>query len=345
MSNPVLWRRASGDMEIDIGKDEYAYRLRPYYYPAPVLRSNFSGYFDYWQGNGLAVSIVIACSPIFERHYPELITKQAFWFIKHLYDRTDAKEEGVMIQLSVDHRLRDMVMQYANACNYPEDLINWFEHDNSMSVYYAKTEAMLCDVFKDKERVLHMDANYLVGWHPTHRRLLVFNRIKSSWRHIWRQHIAVMSTLLHPATAKCPSPMKKGNWDDVKEEMAAFVGHTVDDETRYWFESDPVYFIPGRMWGLTRALLDNPDFQSEIREIVRITTCDEVGLQTYARKYGWQAYNVADLSICFDKYDVEPESMDDIIQNLHPYGESYFIHSEHTDDSNCAEFWLSLYQQ
>lgn len=341
----VTWHRADGDVAVDLDGDAGVYKLRPYYYSVPVLRDDLSGYFDYWEGDEVAVSLVIArdyTRPSY--HFPELITKQVFWLIKHLCERTDVSTEGVAIQLSIDNALRGMATPYIQACNYPEDCVNWFEHDGSMSAYWGKFEAMFSDVFKNKERVLHVDANYMIGWHPTQRAIPMFDRIKcSAWRDMWRQKIAVAGSLVCHKTPSTPSPLKRDMWNDVKEGLADYMGHSIDDEEHYWSDAPVVYHISGRMWGLEQSLRNDQGFRDDIRRLVEITTCDEISLQTYARKQGWTAYDAADISLCFQTLDVMPSDNFGNRHNVPCYSESRLIHSEHNLDSECESFWLSLY--
>ena len=343
MSNNVLWHRVDESIEIDIDNDGRAYRLRPVYYSIPVLRTDLSGYFDYWQGNDLSVSLVIASPRIEGRHYPELMAKQSFWMIKHLCERTDAKEEGIHLQLSVDNTLRDTVMPYAEACNYPTDRINWIDSDPEMSVYYSKFEAIFSDAFIDVQRVLHMDLNFMMGWHPTMRVSRLFNRIKSAWRHRWEQHIAVNGSLLVSANPYIPSPLKKPNWDTTKHELAGFMGHDVADEVAYWLESKIAYYVPGRMWGLDESLINDSGFRDDIHALVNITGCDEISLQTYARKQNWAGGEAANLGICCSTIDLYARNVEAIESRRLYYDEYRLIHAEHTDDPEATAFWLALY--
>ena len=334
----VTWHRAAGTVENYSGN----YTARPYYYEIPVLREDLSRYLDYYTNDDLAISLVFA-SRHDESHYSELLAKRSFWMIKNLCERTDVKDEGVAIQLSVDDTLKDIVIPYAEACRFPLDRINYFTSkergfgcDN-----FCKIEALLDAVFRDKERVLHMDLSVHFGEHPTQAPRLLFQRIKMLWRD---EPIALMEELLQvntPDMKANPMPVKRKFWDRRKEskgEWAAYIGHSPDDEERYWRESEWIYRINGKVFGLHRNLMDSPLFADEILKLGQMGGDDETVLLCYVRKRRWTESDIANIEKCFgwsDSTDSHPHYKECSVVP------AYSVDNPSIYPTNFERFWLS----
>ena len=328
----VLWHRVNETVEVDLDSTKGAYRLRPYYYEIPVLREDLSRYLDYYTDSSLALSLVIARRRE-EDHYPELLTKRAFWLIKNLCERTDVRDNYVAVQLSVDNTLKDIVMPYADACNFSEDQINWIETKESEIHTICKLEAMFSDVFKDKNRVLHMDLNYVIGEHPTQSPVSMFKRAKFAWYK--QEGMALFGTLISKRSEQIMCPIRFGWWDErdgFKEAISEYMGHSIEEEERYWLESELMYSVPCKMFGLHRRLIDDSSFRDEILELERFVQYDEIAFAVYARKHGWQSFDVANLDYCLrfsDGFNPNPF-----------YQECTLVDARFTDDSDVWRFWL-----
>ena len=286
----IIWHRVNETVEVDLSNAEGGYSLRPYYYEIPVLREDLSRYLDYDPNDILAISLVIA-----RRHgednYPELLAKRSFWMIKNLCERTDANEEGVAIQLSIDNTLKELAVPYAEACRFPLDRINWFQSKESEgNDNICKFEAMFDDVFRDKERVLHMDLGLHFGAHQRQRLLLLFQRIKSFWQ---GEYMALMHLLLQvnlPWMKARPRSLEPKIWGlrpESKHEMAAYIGHSVEEEERYWHDPEVFYRMSGKIFGIHRDLRNCPAFRKEILELAQMGMDDETAITCYTRKHGW----------------------------------------------------------
>ena len=332
----VLWHRVNETIEVDLDSTDGAYRLRPYYYDTPVLREDLSRYLDYYTDSSLALSLVIARRRE-ERHYPELNAKRVFWLIKNLCERTDARDEHVAIQLSVDDTLKDIVIPYAEACRFPLDRINWIETKEAEIFTICKLEAMFSDVFKDKERVLHMDLNYVIGEHPTQSPIKMFQRAKLAWR--GQKRMALFGTLIFKRIDHIPCPIRLKMWDErdgFKESISEYMGHSIEEEERYWLESELMYNVSGQMFGLHRRLIDDPSFWDEILKLERFIQYDEIAFAVYARKHGWQAFDVANLDYCVGFSDGrDPDPL---------YKGCSVVHAPHTNDPDFRRFWLSQHK-
>lgn len=336
MSNKVLWHRVNETVEVDLDNDEGIYEFRPYYYDTPVLREDLSKYLDYYTYTDLAVSLVIA-RRVESDHYPELCAKRVFWLIKNLCERTDAHDEHVAIELSVDDTLQDIVIPYAKACDFPLDRINWFETKESEILTICKLEAICSDVFKGKDRVLHMDLNHVIGEHPTQRPISMFRRAKLAWRE--DERMAIFGTLIEARAKHIMTPMRADMWDGregFKELISEYMGHSIEEEERYWLESELMYNVSGRMLGLHRRLIDDPSFWDEILELERIIQYDEIAFAIYARKHGWQSFDISRLDYCVNWSDGR--------DSYAPYKECSVIHAHHTDDPDFWRFWLSQHK-
>ena len=333
----VLWRRATETVEIENAN----YTPRPYYYEIPVLREDLSSYLDYWQGNELAVSLVIA-GQWSGSHYPELLIKRSFWMIKNLCERTDVQDQGVTIQLSIDDTLKELVIPYAEACGFPLGKVNWFTSKEAKYNYICKFEALFSDVFRAKKCVLHMDLSLHFGEHPTQKSLPLFERIKLLWRD---ESMALTEPLWRVNTPEMkanPLPIQRGIWDrcpESKHEVASYIGHSVEDEERYWRESEMICQLGGKMFGVHRDLIDSTQFVNEILELSQIGTGDdEFVIACYARKHRWTEWDIA---------NIDKAAWDSIGEDDNPYYKecsvtpAYHVNGNSIDHIAFRRFWLS----
>ena len=329
----VLWHRVNETVELDLEDTLGEYRIRPYYYEIPVLREDLSEYLDYYTDKQLAVSLVIALRSEHDQ-YPELLSKRLFWMIKNLCERTDAKENYVEIVPSIDVALKDMFLPYADACNFPVDRVNWFDSEGDAG-FLLKLEAMFDDVFRDKERVLHMDLAFHVGLHPTQRLLPLFERVKLLWRH--NEPMATLGPLLKTLDHITPTPLtnRGDRLELVLRGMASYMGHSFEAEERYWRESELLYCVPGSLYGIHRHALDDDVFRAEIFELTRMTLQDEHAFACYFRKHNWTTIQVADLSKCFWWSGGFPESPH--------YKECSMVQAAHRSDPDYWKMWVSLH--
>ena len=333
----VLWCRATETVEIENAN----YTPRPYYYEIPVLREDLSRYLDYHTNDDLAISLVIAHKRSGSQ-YSELLIKRSFWMIKNLCERTDVQDQGVTIQLSIDDTLKELVIPYAEACGFPLGKVNWFTSKEAKYNYICKFEALFSDIFRAKKRVLHMDLSLHFGEHPTQKSLPLFERIKSFWRD---ESMALRKPLWRVNTPEMkanPTPIRRGIWDrcpESKHEVASYIGHSVEDEERYWRESEMICQLDGKMLGFHRDLIDSTQFVNEILELSQIGAGDdEFVIACYARKHRWTEWDTANIEKAF--WDSKGEEANPY------YKECSVIPAYHKglldlSYANFRRFWLS----
>ena len=162
------WHRWNGIEIID----KPNYTKRPYMYELPVLRQDLSNYLSYSHGDELAVSLFLSDMGAYLRRlkelypenpddpypeYYELLAKRLPWFVKHLCERTDRVECGVPLRVGITNDIRDAVMPYLEASQFPMDAINWFDNRDAEYRWAAKYDAIRYPSLRAAKRVLHFE--------------------------------------------------------------------------------------------------------------------------------------------------------------------------------------------
>ena len=294
----VSWHRPHETIDVDIDNTPEVETFRPYFYEVPVLRTNLSDYLSYSTDGDMAVSLVIGYRSK-RPHYAELLVKRAFWFIKNLCERTDVKEQRVLVVLSIDEALKEVALPYALDCNFPTDLINWISFDEDKFRWSCKMKAMTSPLLQGIKRVLHMDLNIHIGTHPTQRPISLFEDIKKCW---WDdQVIALEMPLIMPRNWHGYTPIRfMDKYPRVIERITEYMGNSVEEEERYWNESEWVHMIVGRIVGFHRRLMDDPEWQEDYPRALKAGVNDEIATGLYARKHGWRDWDIANLAPCLD---------------------------------------------
>ena len=113
--NTIEWHRVEGTEVLD----EIHHR-REFLYRTPVLRSSLARHLDYPISNELGVSLSLFQADHISRHYPELLSKQACWFVKNLCEMTDMVSHGVHLRLGIGKDMESICMPYLDACRFPD---------------------------------------------------------------------------------------------------------------------------------------------------------------------------------------------------------------------------------
>ncbi len=316
------------------------YTRRAFLYSTPVLREKLTDYFDYPTRNELGISLSLGFMPSAPIHYPELLSKQICWFVKHLCEKTDMVEEGVSLRLGITDDMGDAVMPYLDACNFPMERVDWLKNREDKLRRASKIDAMRHNSFGGVARVLHMDINFLIGSHPTQRHTPIFSRILELWKDV---PTASTGSILQPKDSyfftdvrKRLTDMRKINeWPTVLKELAAFCNHSEADELDYWDNADPVYLFRGGIFGMNRQLLDSEPFWKDIEYLMKLIMSDEIALSVYARAKGWEMEReVTNIDNAFNWQEGRKAEL---------YTEAAFVPaiSENTD----AELWLARHIQ
>ena len=183
-----------------------------------------------------------------------------------------------------------------------------------------------------------MDLNFLFGGHSTHTPTPIFERIANLWQNnpiatakpIFQQRDSVFWQ--HLRDYAFPS---NDLFDEIVEQLANYVGTSVEEEMWYWDQSDPIYAFGGAAYGFDRSTLDG-ELIDELKKIMEVTMSDEMAMAIYMRAKDYQASDVDDI---FTAFKWNSGSKDEI--ELYSEAPTIFSSSEHTD----FEVWLSQHQQ
>ena len=303
------WHRPN---EITVIATPPATERRPFLYPTPVLREDMSHYLDYPQTQELGVSLYVAKLAkslpfgnvgLRERptHYPELLVKQAVWFVKHLCKHTDMAEMGVPIRLGLTTDLREVATPYLEACQFPMHAVDWFESRTEAVRYSPEFDAMRQPAFGSVERVLHLDLCFLIGTHSTQRQLPLFSRILEQWID---QPMAVNEPLLWDRTDPHDTHPIEGWHSHLEAPIWQFMaddrGTTPKKEHTYWLHANPIPLVKAGMFGFARALRSDPAFWEWFDKLTFVSTNDEVALAALSYLRDWTDSDVACLHPAFN---------------------------------------------
>ena len=331
------WHRANEITSIETENNPNFYHFRPVYYPTPVLRQDISTLLDYESDSELGVSLAIAwrCPSPEEGmmyYYPELLLKRLPWVIKNLCEKTDIQQERCRIIATVDTALRELAEPYLEECQFPEDHVNWLESRESIiGGCFNKFEAASHSIFRETQKILHLDLSFHIGSHPSQWGVPMFSRIKSEWT---TQCFASYFPLFKPRSdyANCITPMRfyDEKRDRLIQRFAQFLGHSELEERRYWADIEDHYHFQGGLLGMSRELLDG-DFVRDMERLMEKAT-DEEALVVYARYKGWQQSDVANFDYFFAKTGVDLNPQMNCEATIH------FV-----DRSFPLDVWLSLH--
>lgn len=295
----MIWHRANESIEVE----PEAYRS--FLYPTPVLRQDISDYLYPMTNREIGVSMVIMRTRTRQdSDYPELLMKQAMWAFKHLCEYTDIPDTGTPFYLSITTDMREIALPYLQACNFPRNAIYWFESREDRYPYLSKLDAMRQPSFADVKRLLHIDVSHLIGQHPTQRNIPLIANILKVWTD---QPLAVKSRLIAPRQGRRNAMQEKGKSPEspVFVEAARLEGNTGEDQYNYWHTSDPMYHIPGAIFGATNGLLQDTYF-NEVVESIAQHSADEAGFIMYCKLMGWTPDDVAILVDAVPRTGTQP---------------------------------------
>ena len=331
----IRWHRHDG-----VKQFAKEYTRRAFLYSTPVLRQNLSEYLNYPMNNKLGVSLSLSRMPSAPKHYPELLSKQVCWFVKNLCERTDMVEMGVPLRVGITNDMGETCMPYLNACSFPMDHVDWFKNREGEMRRSSKFDAMRYSTFREVERILHLDMNFLIGSHSTQRPAPIFSRILDLWNDAPTASagpvVQPRDPYLFTDVRKRLTDMRKMDfWDDILEQLAAYCGHGTKTELAYWDNADPVYQFSTGVFGIKRYLLENPDFWADLEKLLTLVQSDEVALAIYARAKGWETpKDVDDINSAFNW---KTENVGEL------YGECDFVPA--LSDNIDPELWLSQHIQ
>ena len=331
----IRWHRPDGVKAFD-----KEYTRRSFLYSTPVLRQNLSSYLDYPVKKDLGVSLSLSIMPSAPKHYPELLSKQVGWFVKHLCERTDMVEMGVPLRVGITRDMGDICMPYLDACSFPMDRVDWFKNREMVMRRSSKFDAMRYSTFRKVERILHLDMNFLIGSHVSQRPTPAFSRILDLWDDA---PTASTGPIVQPRDPYLFTDIRKRLddmnkmelWEDILKEVASFCGHSESEELDYWDNADPIYQFSTGVFGIKRHLLDNPEFWADLEKLLTLIQSDEVALAIYARAKGWETpKDVDDINSAFNW---KTEGLSEL------FGECDFVPalSENIED----DIWLSQHIQ
>ena len=343
----LVWHRAEGTETIGDGR----YWKRPFLHPTPVLRQDMSLFLTYPVQKELGVSLSLSesghhLSPhwqggAFKGAYPELLAKQAVWFVKHLCEHTDMVECGVPIRLGITEDLREVATPYLEACQFPMHAVDWFESRESTHRQSSKYDAMRQLAFHDIEKILHLDMTYLIGTHPTQRLLPLFSRILEQWGD---EPVALAEPLLWDRAGNTNNVEWYVNADEYPcwaegvshpfWNMAAIIcAETPEAQYNYWHTADPMYRIGCGVIGIRHDFLwDESMFWGLFEKILAISN-DEVAFCVCAYHQKWKNTYAANLHKSFN-WEGPPF-------HRNPYWTRPFCY---TDEQMPTDLWLSMHR-
>ena len=308
----VNWARHYGAEQVVIKSDE----RRPYFYEAPVLLQDMSQLLDYEYNDELAVSVTLAYRSDRDLRYVECLAKQSFWFVKHLCERTDLKDEGVEIRYCMTTEVQEMVNPYLRACKFPESQIDWIESKERVYPQSTKLLGLLHPRMGSKERVLHLDSTLFIDTNPAQHKGTWFKNVKDMWQtepyaqaHSYEipdepkyqkfRDYRVM-TIFNDWWGKDLPPDAQILWStlaDYLNDDAADIKH------HFLKDTGVVTTITGALFGFSRDGLDALDLERDIYPVMRVSG-DEAALAAYAYREGWVDSSVCDLEQAFNWDDL-----------------------------------------
>ena len=279
------------------------YTHRSVLYELPVLREDLSEYLLHPVSGKLGVSLVLTDMTSHRDipfEVPELFAKKLMWFVKHLCERTDMRERGVMLRVGITNDLSEMVAPYIEACNFPIDAIDWFDNKESTYHYGSKFEAMRQARFKQCNRVIHFDLSFLIGNHPAQIQSRLFETIEKQWKD---KLMVSSASMLHRRDnnpyacnrfALCTSTLQTAH--PIWEILSSLYGIDPEHEQAYWNAADPFIQVRGGVFGFSTQFLW---YERAIDHIFQMLTadgmCDEAAMSLYARYNQWNEVDVVNL--------------------------------------------------
>ena len=326
--NTIEWHRVDGVTELDV-----LHSSRQFLYNTPVLRSSLGGYLDYPVNHELGVSLSLFQAEYISRHYPELLAKQACWFVKNLCEMTDLVKCGVHLRLGITNDMESVCVPYLDACSFPMAHVDWL--DPHRSGRFSKFDAMRTEGFGDIRKILHLDLNFLFGGHTTHTPTPIFSRIRELWK---SKPIATAKSILQPRDSDFYQDLREYGtsdlYDEILKQVADYVGNSVDIERDYWECADPAYVFGGAAFGFARDALEG-ELIGELDKLMHITISDEQAVAIYMRANGYRPDDVDDIFSAFKWSAGKKEDVE-----LYAESPTIYTTSEYTDFS----VWMSQHQ-
>ena len=303
----VDWVRPHRTEKLAIPKNN----RRPYLFGSPVLTEDLSKLLDYDDSNQeLGISIVLCYRLWRALFYTESLAKQAFWFVKHLCERTDMREEKIPIRFCITNDVGEIAMPYIRACNFPNDKIDWVESREPVYPQSTKFIGMQHSSLKHVDKVLHLDLCYLIDTDETQHKGTWFNNVNAIWQSepFAQSHPFIMSDALgnRVFTEHRSTTLFDRDWGDgvppeehlLWRTLSDFLGESPAKLKHYFMNDDEIADISGGCFGMSRHLLDNLDLETDIYPAMRVTN-DECALEAYAYREKWTNEDVCDIGSAF----------------------------------------------
>ena len=306
----VDWQRHNGVEQLAILNTD----RRPYLYPTPVLREDLSELLNYETDTKLGVSLTLNYRLWRALYYPEVLVKQACWLVKHLCERTDMIKQRVPIRFGITTDLREMVIPYLEACQFPMGLVDWIESREVVYPQSTKFIHLQHDSFKEMERVMHMDLTLHFDTDETQHKGWWFKDIKRHWM---TQPMALLYPLISSEELGnrlvwVDRTMKEWNWywgENVSAEehlmwktISESVGESAESLKEFFLDDDYVLDVPTHLFGFSRQLLDSLILEDDIYPVMRVSNC-EVAMEVYAYQQKWKNDDVASIEPAFNWLD------------------------------------------